>query len=282
MIDTHLHVVPPRLPGVASLCPLLEQDSGLVAEALLQQMQQAGIIQAFAMGCRPASPQDPLGVEDTLTIARKLAPSRRTLYAIGCADPTRTDPEHLRRVERSLETGQVRALKGYLGYLHCSPDHPGYHHYYELADRFRLPFVFHTGDTYSPRAKLRHAHPLLVDEVAVDHPGVRFVLAHLGNPWVLDAAEVVYKNLNVWADLSGIVVGDEQAFAAEERAETIHEAREAIRRAFRYAERPNRFLYGSDWPLVPMQPYRAFIASALPEIHHPQIFEENARMLFRL
>jgi hypothetical protein len=29
-------------------------------------------------------------------------------------------------------------------------------------------------------------------------------MAHAGNPWMIDAAEVVYKNLNVWVDvLSG-------------------------------------------------------------------------------
>src|SRR5205085_8032824 len=134
-------------------------------------------------------------------------------------------------------------------------------------------------DTYSPYAKLRFAHPLLVDEVAVDHPRVKFVLAHLGNPWVIDAAEVVYKNMNVWADLSGFAVGEVEDFTADERQETLQEALNAVRRAFRYAERPNRFLYGSDWPLAPMASYRTFIASAVPEIYHPLVFEENARTL---
>ena len=48
-----------------------------------------------------------------------------------------------------------------------------------------MPVFFHTGDTYSPEAKLKFAHPLGVDEVAVDHPDVKFVLCHLGNPWTV-------------------------------------------------------------------------------------------------
>ncbi len=56
----------------------------------------------------------------------------------------------------------------------------------------------------------------------------------------------------------------------------------AVRRAFHYAERPNRFLYGSDWPLVSMTAYRAFIASAIPEVYHAQVFVDNARTLFRI
>jgi predicted TIM-barrel fold metal-dependent hydrolase len=154
--------------------------------------------------------------------------------------------------------------------------------YYELAAKHGVPFVFHTGDTYSPRAKLRYARPLLVDDVAVDHPRVRFVMAHLGNPWLLDAAEVVYKNVNVWADLSGTVVGDAASFTAEENRDAIADTVAGVRNAFRYAERPNRFLYGSDWPLAPMQEYRDFVRSAIPEPYHEQVFEENARKLFRL
>jgi predicted TIM-barrel fold metal-dependent hydrolase len=230
------------------------------------------------MGCWNAPPDDPLGVAETLALARSV----HGLLAIGVVDPTRHDAEHLRRVEAVLATKQVRALKAYLGYVHYAPDHAGYRPYYELAERYQLPFIFHTGDPYSPCAKLRYAQPLLVDDVAVDHPKVKFVLAHLGNPWLTDAAEVVYKNVNVWADLSGLVVGDADSFTAEEHQETLEEARQGVRRAFRYAERPNRFLYGSDWPLAPMASYRAFIAAAIPELHHAVVFEDNARSLFHL
>ena len=115
--------------------------------------------------------------------------------------------------------------------------------------------------------------------MAVDFPNVRFVMAHFGNPWLTDAAEVVYKNVNVWADLSGLAVGD---LVGDERREALHDTAEALRKAFRYAERPNRFLYGTDWPLVSMPDYRAFIAETLPEAFHAQIFGENARLLFRV
>jgi predicted TIM-barrel fold metal-dependent hydrolase len=278
MIDTHIHVVPPNLPGVGSLSPLLEGPPNALAEALRGEMQSAGVEHALAMGCWNAPPDDPIGVAGTLRLARTVP----GLHAIGIADPTRTDAQHLWQVSAIIAEGRVRALKGYLGYLHFGPEHPGYVPYFELAARYKLPFIFHTGDTYSPRAKLRFARPLLVDDVAVDHPDVRFVLAHLGNPWLIDAAEVVYKNINVWADLSGLVVGGADTFTAEERRSTLHDAAAAVGQAFRYAERPNRFLYGSDWPLVPMAAYRDFIRAAIPELYHPLIFEDNARALFRL
>jgi predicted TIM-barrel fold metal-dependent hydrolase len=238
-------------------------------------MEVAGVRHALAMGSYAPTPEDPLGIATTLQLARKIP----GLHVIGVADPLRTDAEHLHRVAAVLAGGQVKGLKGYLGYMPCGPDHPGYRPYYELAERYQLPFVFHTGDTYSPRARLRFARPLLVDDVAVEHPKVRFVLAHCGNPWLMDAAEVVYKNVNVWADLSGLAVGD---LTTEERFEALQDTSQALRRAFLYAERPNRFLFGTDWPLVSMAAYRDFIRSALPESSHAQVFEENGHLLFRI
>jgi predicted TIM-barrel fold metal-dependent hydrolase len=278
MIDTHVHVVPPNLPGAGPLGEVLHARPEAVADALRREMDAAGVEVALAMGRLDAGPDDPLGVAGTLAVATHVP----GLFAAGAMDPRRDDPEHFRAVEQELGRGRVKALKGYLGYLHYGPDHAGYRRYYELAERHRLPVIFHTGDTYSPRAKLRFAQPLLVDDVAVDHPRVSFVLAHLGNPWLTDAAEVVYKNVNVWADLSGLAVGDEESFAAPERRELLEEAVAGARRAFRYAERPNRFLFGSDWPLAPVAAYRAWLAGAIPEVHHEQVFEDNARALFRL
>jgi predicted TIM-barrel fold metal-dependent hydrolase len=256
----------------------LEGPRDALAAALREQMKSAGVTQALAMGRLSDDPADPLGVRTTLDIARDVP----GLHAIGVADPTRTGGDHLERVRRELTALPVRALKIYLGYLHFGPDHPNYVPYYELAAAHRIPVVFHAGDTYSPRAKLRFANPLLVDDVAVDFPEVSFVLAHLGNPWLREAAEVVYKNFNVWADLSGLVVGDAALFHDEARRDLLADTSHRVAEAIRYAERPNRFLYGSDWPLVPMPEYSDLIRTIVPQVHHQQVFEDNARALFRI
>jgi predicted TIM-barrel fold metal-dependent hydrolase len=120
-----------------------------------------------------------------------------------------------------------------------------------------------------------------VDDVAVDHPECRFVICHVGNPWMIDAAEVIYKNMNVWADLSGLMVGNAEMFASAEGRETAAELAEEIRRAIRYSERPTRFVYGSDWPLAPLAAYRDVIRAAIPAEWHELVFTENARLLFR-
>jgi len=276
MIDAHIHVVPPNLPGVGPLSPGLRASPDNVARVVREQMQAAGVTHAAAMGAWEAGPDDALGVQRTL----KIAESVPGLYAIGVADPKKVTPGQIQAAEKQIRAGRIIALKAYLGYLHHFPNDPGYLPYYELAANYKLPFFFHTGDTYSPMAKLKYAQPLGVDEVAVDFPAVQFVLCHCGNPWAVDAAEVVYKNMNVWADLSGLMVGSEEEFTEATESQGRRDVVERIRLAFRYAERPNRFVYGSDWPLAPMNGYAAFIREAIPAEFHDMVFVENARKLF--
>jgi uncharacterized protein len=282
MIDVHVHVTNAKLPGIKAEHPVLDGPEPPLAEILKAEMARAGVDQILAMGRLDPPASDPLGIAGILRLA-SFVPG---LHAIGAIDPTRTTPDHLRGVEATLKAGKVKALKAYLGYRPYGPDHPGYLPYYELARTYNLPVVFHTGDTYSTTAKLRFAHPLLVDDVAIDHPEVRFVMAHFGNPWLLDAAEVVYKNANVWADLSGLIVGDEALFAGHFQArkpiEEISDAILDVRKAFRYAGKPDRFLFGSDWPLAPISSYRKLVEAIVPRDSHQAVFEDNAKALFGL
>ena len=66
MIDVHLHVVPPNLPGVGPLSPLLEGPAEAVAEAVRGELRAAGVDAALAMGRWNAGADDPLGVAATL------------------------------------------------------------------------------------------------------------------------------------------------------------------------------------------------------------------------
>src|SRR5262245_19627559 len=129
MIDIHIHAVPPNLPGTGALVPLLRERAEVVAAEIRREMQVAGVNTAFAMGAWDGGGDDPLGINATLTIAAQVP----GLYAIGVADPTRSEPAHFRKVEALLASRAVVALKAYLGYLHFDPSHPNYRRYYELA-----------------------------------------------------------------------------------------------------------------------------------------------------
>ena len=297
LIDVHFHTVNLRLPGVPEAIPAPDGKTQLppfdadrakearqrLAEVIAAEMKAAGFAQALCMPRHEVSDADPLGIREIEALAALpvLAECPR-LYPVGFAHPERFDRDHLVRVEDALARGKVKALKAYLGYLYYGPEHGGYRPYYRLAARYKTPVIFHTGDTFSAKAMVKYAHPLQVDEVAVQFPDTRFVLAHFGNLWVTDAAQVVLKNKNVWADLSGILIGTAAQFAAMARGRVIDRAVDRIKQAIEFVGDPGKFLFGSDWPLAPLTVYRDFVRRLFPEEHHQAVFRDNARALFGL
>jgi hypothetical protein len=148
---------------------------------------------------------------------------------------------------------------------------------YELAEKYHVPVVFHTGDTDSQWAKLKYADPLTVDEVAVDHPKVTFVLAHAGNPWIESAAEVAYKNPNVYLDGSAFLIGDLKQ-TAPEQIETY--LVKPVRWIFNYIGDPTKLMFGTDWPLTDIGPYLEAFKRAIPREHWKAVFHDNAARVY--
>lgn len=183
----------------------------------------------------------------------------------------------LREVSEFLADGRVKGLKLYPGYEPFYPYDKRCQVIYDLAMEYDVPVMFHTGDTYSPQGKVRFAHPLNIDDVAVDNPTMKIVICHIGNPWIRDCMEVVYKNKNVYADVSGLVLGD-----FEDRFERF--MLQQIREMIMFAGEPRYLLYGTDWPICTMDSYLKFMGG-LDEISdnaREMIMWKNALGLFKL
>jgi predicted TIM-barrel fold metal-dependent hydrolase len=186
--------------------------------------------------------------------------------------------DKVEKVEKGIKEGRFQCIKVYLGYVPKWATDPFYRGFYRLAERYQLPVVFHTGDTHDKMAKVKFADPLQIDEVAVEYPKVKFVIAHMGNPWFNSAAEVVYKNDNVYVDVSGLLLGDISHMSAEDLDELVIKP---VRWFYSYVENPKKFLFGSDWPLVEMDPYIDLMKKIVPEKDWPGFFYDNAKEVFR-
>jgi predicted TIM-barrel fold metal-dependent hydrolase len=101
----------------------------------------------------------------------------------------------------------VKGFKVRLGYVKASAEDPVFDPLYDYAENGVLPVLFHTGDTASSTGDLTLSHPLNLDRLANRRDGLTMVLCHFGNPWIEDAAELVYKHPNVYADMSGLTTG---------------------------------------------------------------------------
>jgi len=213
-------------------------------------------------------------------------PSTRDLLAVVSGDPRigvvagvrlgRERSEELTELRGFLEAGRIKGLKLYPGYEPFYAHDSGLRELYALAGRYGVPVMIHTGDTYAPRARVKYAHPLSVDDAAVEFPDVTFVICHLGNPWFADAMEVVYKNANVFADISGLTLG---AFEARFERFALGKVNEALA----YINDPSKLLFGSDWPISDIGSYLHFVRrlEATPEEQQGLLWR-NAARLFRL
>ena len=245
------------------------------ADGLKKEMGECGIVHCVSMGLRSLD----LGMDCTALTPYETATHLRLpdITYIGGINPFKAGPPCLEKTRTSIHSGNLQGLKIYLGYFPFPPHAPVYSAFYRLAEEYSVPVIFHTGDTESSDKKLNYAHPLGIDEIAADYRGVNFLIAHLGNPWLMDAAEVVGKNENVYADLSGFVAGvSDYTYVSRY---TLPRLREAVERI----DNSSRLLYGSDWPLTPMEDYIEFIRTLFPD-HDDQekVFYKNAIKLFTI
>ncbi len=194
VIDTHLHINFKReySKEIARKVGLNYTPAGL-----LKDMDRNNVVKAMIMS-----------VPGQTEVSKKFAakyPGR--FWVIGAADPKNLTDEILASVEADMASGAIRALKFYIGYQHYYPDDEDCVPLYRLAMKYDAPMIFHTGDCVSTMARLRFAHPLTIDDLAFRFPDLKIVMAHIGFPWLWDAAEVIYKNEHVYADLSGLITG---------------------------------------------------------------------------
>lgn len=76
---------------------------------------------------------------------------------------------------------------------------------YRAAEANGIPVMFHTGTSIFPGARNRYGDPLYIDDVAVDFPRMKILLAHGGRPlWMNTAFFLVRRHPNVFLDISGI------------------------------------------------------------------------------
>ena len=263
IIDCHVH-----------LNNYHEQETHVLEESLakLQRaMDEAGVAYSLVLTSFLVNPNRPSTAEVVKAIEN--IPNLGVVAGISYLNYRERD---LRELSDFLRAGLVRGLKLYPGYEPFYPHDKRLKVVYELAEEYQVPVMVHCGDTYTPKGKVKFSHPLEMDEVAVDHRNVNFVICHLGNPWLVDCMEVVYKNPNVYADISGLVLGEFTEAFEDYMVEQIEDV-------ILYAGEPDRFLFGSDWPICSMRSYVEFVRQLkMPESDRHAMLYENARRLFKL
>ena len=184
--------------------------------------------------------------------------------------------EDLKNYRQWLKDDIIKGIKLYCGYEHHYPYDEKYEIVYDMCIEFGCPLMIHTGDAFSHRAKIKYSHPLNVDDVAVDNPELKIVMCHIGNPWITDCQEILYKNKNVYADISGLIVGD---FTLSGEIHYTNKIKEILN----YVDSPHHLLYGSDWPISNMKSYTNLVQKLeLDKESFDLLMFKNAKGIFKI
>src|ERR671913_193084 len=168
--------------------------------------------------------------------------------------------EYFKKCKEWLKDGLIKGIKLYCGYEYYYPYDKKYQRIYDICIE----------------SKVRFAHPLNIDHIAVDNPELTVIMCHVGNPWLLDCQEILYKNKNVYADISGLVIGN---FTLNDQKSYTYKIKELLR----YVDMPHRLLYGSDWPISNMESYIKFVDKLkLNKQTRDLLLFKNSSNVFRL
>ena len=163
----------------------------------LQATQAADVAVVFGMQAAATGWRTP---NDFVAEHVNRAPDRLIFFA--SVDPGQNNYEdELRRCHEDLHCAGVKLGPIYQG---VHPLDKRYYEIYRYCQKHSLPIMIHMATTFSSGVPLEYAKPSHMDQVAVDFPDLKIVLAHMGHPWEHETIAAIRKQPNLFADVSAL------------------------------------------------------------------------------
>jgi uncharacterized protein len=157
---------------------------------------------------------------------------------------------------------------------HFAVDDRRFYPLFEAIDALKVPVMIDVGTTGMGAgmpggmgAKLRHAHPDAIDELAADFPNLTIIAAHPGWPWVDEMTAVALHKGNVYWELSGWAP---KYFPAQLKVDIRSRLKEKV-------------MFGSDYPSIPYERlFREWDELGYADDVKERIFHGNAERVLGL
>jgi hypothetical protein len=179
-----------------------------------------------------------------------------------------------RQVRRLVEEYGVRGFKFHPNMQAFFPNDRMAYPLYEAIEECGAISVFHTGQTGIGAGarggggiRLKYSNPMFVDDVAVDFPDMKIILAHPSFPWQDEALSVATHKPQVYIDLSG---WSPKYFPPQ----LVQYANSLLQ---------DKVLFGTDYPLLTPERWLAdFDKLPIKDSVRPKILKDNAARLLGL
>jgi predicted TIM-barrel fold metal-dependent hydrolase len=206
-------------------------------------------------------------------IAEAAAANPDVLIPFASVDPNK-GKRGVEEAKRLIRDYGMRGFKFHPNIQAFFPNDRAVYPFYEAIEEAGLPALFHTGHSGIGSGlpggggiRLKYSNPMYVDDVAVDFPDLKIVLAHPSFPWQDEAISVALHKQQVYIDLSG---WSPKYFPPQ----LVQYANTALR---------DRVLFGSDYPMITPDRWLAdFEDAPFKDEVRPLILKENAARLLGL
>jgi uncharacterized protein len=271
--DCHIHIQPMEMlkPEAFELIKSKATDFDRIMEfcrspiAFLKYLDASGVDRALLINY-VAPEVIGLSSEVNQWVANYASADSRRLLSCGGLHP-RHSPNVMADVEQVLRL-KIRMIKIHPPHQLLFPN--DYLHgvkeleiIYRAAEANGLPVMFHTGTSIFPHARNRYGDPIYLDDVAVDFPKLKILMAHGGRPlWMETAFFLLRRHPNVFLDISGIP------------------PKTLLKYFPRLEEIAHKTLFGTDWPSPGVREIKSnlndFLALPLSEETRQQILCRTA------
>jgi hypothetical protein len=275
-----LHCYPNTEPWIAAQGPYVEalakywnrSWTAKTEAAVLQDFTQAGVEAVLVAFDIETAAGTPPCTNEYVARLRDAHPGR-IIQAWGAVDPCKGE------VAIQQAKVAIRDLK-MLGFHfhpimgHFAVDERRFYPLWETINELRAPVMIDVGTTGMGAglpgglgARIRHAHPLALDELAADFPRLTIVAAHPGWPWVDEMTAVALHKGNVFWELSGWAP---KYFP------------DALKKDIK-GRLQDKIMFGSDYPSIPYERlFREWDELALPAPVAEKVFHTNAERVLGL
>ncbi|MBR7830594.1 amidohydrolase [Actinospica sp. MGRD01-02] len=236
--------------------------------ALYRSLKMAAVV--FTVDAESATGTEAVPNEEIAEAARRYPDA---IIPFASIDPAK-GRAGARQVRRLVEEHGVRGFKFHPNVQAFFPNDRMAYPLYEAIEEAGAISVFHTGQTGigagAPGGggiRLKYSNPMFVDDVAVDFPGMKIILAHPSFPWQDEALSVATHKPQVYIDLSG---WSPKYFPPQ----LVQYANSLLQ---------DKVLFGTDYPLLTPERWLAdFDKLPIKDSVRPKILKDNAARLLGL
>ncbi|MFZ2969669.1 MAG: amidohydrolase family protein [Minisyncoccia bacterium] len=234
IIDNHVHL---------SIHPESRAKIGYLEDS----MRKNGIDLAVALAAYFPRKTGSISNGEALSLAEKY----ENILIFGSLDAEHNFENGTLELESLLRRKKIFGIKLYPGYQYFYPNEKKLDAIYELASKFNVPVMFHSGLAYRSPGGIRFSRPIYIDDVAGSFQSMKIVISHLGDPSIREATAVAHKNPNVYLDFSGLVSNTTKNQERAERWQKLNEEYIArtVADVLTDLMGTEKIIFGSDWPI---------------------------------